>query len=304
MVGRPVDPNLKFVGHLAQRTMLVRGDNNRDVWGHDADRMAAAVIDESAVPDRDRGSPRRRSSRQGSKNLKVVAKRKEGFTQPIALRLLYDPPGIGSSGSISIPGDKNEALIPLTANGSAAIGTWPIVVIGTATVGNGPIEVATPDGDADRRRLVLHLQVREGGGRTWGKQAELVVNVEKKTDFAGEAEVQAAGPARQYLDQAGAAEDHQGLDAVGVPDHDRADRRPGTYKGLVCQAVDAAGRRTDHAHPGRAANCAWTPRCRRKPRRPRRRQAAAAPKPARRAGRQSRNAQPPGKTALEKTPDK
>ena len=29
-----------------QRTMLVRGQNNRDVWGHDADRMAVAVTEE------------------------------------------------------------------------------------------------------------------------------------------------------------------------------------------------------------------------------------------------------------------
>ena len=46
---RPVDENLKnILGRLSQRTMLVRGQNNRDVWGHDADRHG---------PGRDRAGP-------------------------------------------------------------------------------------------------------------------------------------------------------------------------------------------------------------------------------------------------------
>ena len=53
--------------------------------------------------------------------LKVVAKRQEGFNAAIRVRMLYNPPGIGSSGSISIPADKNEAVIPLTANPSAQL---------------------------------------------------------------------------------------------------------------------------------------------------------------------------------------
>jgi len=69
VVGRPADANLKFVGHLAQRTMLVARDNNRDVWGHDADRLAASVIDEMPFQI-EIECPRRRFVRQGSKSLK------------------------------------------------------------------------------------------------------------------------------------------------------------------------------------------------------------------------------------------
>ena len=46
VIGRPADANLKFEGRLDQRTMLVRGQNNIDVWGHNADRAAVAITSE------------------------------------------------------------------------------------------------------------------------------------------------------------------------------------------------------------------------------------------------------------------
>jgi len=41
-------------------------------------------------------------------DLKVVAKRKPDFKAPIEVALLWNPPGIGSSGSITIPEGKND----------------------------------------------------------------------------------------------------------------------------------------------------------------------------------------------------
>ena len=60
IVGKPADANLPIVGHLQQRTMLVRGQNNIDVWGHDAERMATVADRGNPVQDRHRASPRPR----------------------------------------------------------------------------------------------------------------------------------------------------------------------------------------------------------------------------------------------------
>ncbi len=98
MVGRPVDANLKVEGHILQDTLLVRGQNNRRVWGHKADRMALAVTEEAPFSI-EIVQPKVPLVRNGSMDLKVVAKRKEGFTAPIAVRMLYNPPGVGSAGS-------------------------------------------------------------------------------------------------------------------------------------------------------------------------------------------------------------
>ncbi len=109
--------------------MLVRGQNNIDVWGHNADRMAT-VIAEKIPYSLELVPPKAPLVRNGSMNLKVVAKRAEGFKDPISLRMLYNPPGVASSGSITIPEGQTEAVIPLTANNGAGLGNWKICVTG------------------------------------------------------------------------------------------------------------------------------------------------------------------------------
>ena len=61
IIGKPADPKLDVVGQLDQRTMLVRGQNNIDVWGHNADRMATVVCRGDSLHDRASCSPKRRS---------------------------------------------------------------------------------------------------------------------------------------------------------------------------------------------------------------------------------------------------
>ncbi len=43
VVGRPADENLKIEGQLKQRTSLVRGQNNVEMWNQYTDRLATAV---------------------------------------------------------------------------------------------------------------------------------------------------------------------------------------------------------------------------------------------------------------------
>jgi hypothetical protein len=118
-------------GTLDQRTMLVRGQNNRDMWGHNSDRLALAVtkrlpfsieVEQPQVP----------LVRDGSATYRVVAHRDEGYKERIYLRALYNPNGCSASGSIRIEPDQTEALIPITANGKAALGVFPITILARA----------------------------------------------------------------------------------------------------------------------------------------------------------------------------
>lgn len=235
VIGRPADENVKVVGHLRQRTMLVRGQNNRDVWGHDADRMAAVVADEMPFT-LEIVQSKAPIARQGSKELKVVAKRKDDFKQAIALRMLYNPPGIGSSGSISIPADKNEAVIPLTANVSAAIGTWPIVVTGSATVSGGRVEVATQMAELTIADSYFTFAFEKTAAEL-GQDTELVVNVENKTPFAGEAEVRLLGLPANTTTKDEAIKITKDTTQMVFPIKVAENARPATYKSLVCRAV-------------------------------------------------------------------
>lgn len=181
IVAKPVDANIPIVGHLNQRTGLVRGQNNIDVWGHDAQRMAVALSEE--IPFKlDIVQPKAPLPRNGSIGLKVVATRAMGFTAPISVILLYNPPGVASSGSISIPENQNEAIIPLTANGGAAIGSWKIVAIGRAAHGGGTVECST--GLADLNIVDQFFKFTfDKAAVEQGKGTDFVIKMEKVADF-------------------------------------------------------------------------------------------------------------------------
>lgn len=233
VIGRTTDPKLTVEGRLNQRTMLVRGQNNRDVWGHDAERMAMAVIDE--VPFKiDIVQPKVPLVRNGSMDLKVVATRKEGFTAPISLRFLYNPPGVGSSGSVKIDEGQNEATIPLTANGNAEINTWKIVVLGTATVGNGAIEVASQMADLTVADRFFDFAFVKAAGEQ-GQMTQVVVNVTKKQDWEGPCKVELVGlPPGASTEPVEITKDSESITfQVNLAE----DARVGRHKSLVCRAV-------------------------------------------------------------------
>ena len=191
VVARPTNEDLKIEGHIKQRSMLVRGQNNRDMWGHDANRLAVAVTEK--VPFKiEIVQPKVPIVRDGSMQLKVVATRDEGFDNEIRIRLLNDPPGIGASRSIKIEKGKNEALIPMTANGGAQIGTHKICVLGTAGYKAGSVEVATPFADLTVEDRLVDFAFNKAAVEQ-GQDTKVIVGLSPKRDFPGEATVQLLG---------------------------------------------------------------------------------------------------------------
>ena len=199
-MGKATDPKVKDAGQLDQRTMLVRGQNNVDVWGHNADRMAL-VVSEKIPYSIEIVQPKAPLVRSGSINLKVVAKRAEGFKDPISLRLLYNPPGVASSGSIVIPEGKDEAIIPLTANNGAGVGNWKICVTGRSGT-RAQRGGAFGSDEAFRCSAQLaDLKIEEQYHKLsflkaaveQGKETTITVKVQKLRDFPGEATAELAG---------------------------------------------------------------------------------------------------------------
>ena len=75
-------------------------------------------------------------------NLKVVVHRDEGFDAPITLQFPFTSPGVGATGAVAIEKGKSEGLYPLNANAEAALGKWPMMVIGAADI-NGQAWVSS-----------------------------------------------------------------------------------------------------------------------------------------------------------------
>ena len=230
IVGKPADDKLPIVGHLRQRTMLVRGQNNVDVWGHDAERMATVLAEE--IPYRiDIVPPKAPLVRSGSIGLKVVATRAAGFTAPISVRLLYNPPGVASSGSINIAENQTEAVIPLTANGGAAIGTWKICVVGRSGGRGASVSCSTQLADLTIANQFYKFAFDKTAVEQ-GKQTEVAIKVEKLRDFEGTAKAELVGlPANTTTAPIEFTKDTAELVFKVTA---AAESRPGRYPSLIC----------------------------------------------------------------------
>lgn len=129
--------------------------------------------------------------RNGSMQLKIVATKKEGWDEQINVQFPFRPPGIGASSSVNIPKGQTEVLYPLSANGSAAIGKWPVYALGSANVGGAAwaasqmvtLEVAEPYIGLALQRATVEL----------GQETEIVAEVQILKELNAPATVQLVG---------------------------------------------------------------------------------------------------------------
>jgi hypothetical protein len=76
----------------------------------------------------------------GSVDLAVTATRLGGFNEPIRLSVKGLPPGVTVPDTLEIPAKQTSLKIRLTASPELATAAWPIQVIGTAKIGDQPVE--------------------------------------------------------------------------------------------------------------------------------------------------------------------
>ena len=227
-------PQTNVSGPLRQRTQLVRGQNNVDVWGRTEDKLAVAVV-EPAPFDIEVVQPQVPLVRNGSMTLIVNAKRNAGFDKPINLRLLSAPAGIGFS-AVTIPGDQSTIGLPLTANNGAAIRKWPLVVMATTDNGYGPINIASEFVIVDVTEALFEFKFQKTMGEQ-GKSANVVVNTSQKRPVEGIVEIEVLGfpPGTQVATPKVpfAADGTQIAFLLQIPMETRA----GNYKTIVCRAT-------------------------------------------------------------------
>lgn len=128
----------------------------------------------------------------GAFNLRVVAKRAEGFKGAITVFPLWTPPGMGIQGSAVIPEGQTETLLPMNAAPNAAARKWKTAVTAVADAGKGPVwtssqlfalEVAAPFVNLTMERPAVEQ----------GKDTQLFCKVAVATPFEGKAKVALIG---------------------------------------------------------------------------------------------------------------
>ncbi len=227
------------------------GQNNVPFWTRTVESLAVAVGEEApfsvAIV-----QPKVPIVRGGSMDLKVVATRKQGFTAPIAVSLPWNPPGIASKGEVVIPENGTEALIPINASGGAELKTWRILVNGTY-IQPPPAATGAPPAQQQRRgnrggRLVVSSEFArltvapqfltlkfQAASVEQGHEVDMIVNVNKATDFPGAAKLTLIGLPNKATTEPVMITNSD----TKVVFHLKIDPKtpPGESKSLFCQAV-------------------------------------------------------------------
>jgi hypothetical protein len=137
------DPNAPVPSKTAIDAALVQGNPGQTVYTrYNADRTAIAV-GEAAPYSIEVIEPKVPLVQNGAYNLRVVAKRAEGFKGPITVFPLWTPPGLGIQGSATIPEGQTECVLPMNAAPNAAARKWKTVVHAVADAGKGPVWTAS-----------------------------------------------------------------------------------------------------------------------------------------------------------------
>jgi hypothetical protein len=182
------DPKVPVPSKTSFDAAFVLNQPGQTVYSrHLIDRTAIAV-GEAAPYSIEVIEPKVPIVQNGSFNLRVVAKRAEGFKGPITVFPLWTPPGMGIQGSAVIPEGQTECLLPMNAAPNAAARKWKTVVHAVADAGKGPVWTAsqlfTLEVAAPLVSLTMERPAVEQGGQT-----QLFCKVAVAAPFDGKAKV-------------------------------------------------------------------------------------------------------------------
>ncbi len=218
-------------GPFRQALNFVIGNPNNTVYySATVDKIAVAAIEE--VPFKiDIVPPSVPLVQGGTINLKVVVERKEGFKAPINVRMLWNPPGIGGPGNVSIPEGQNEVVYTANANGDAEPRTWNIVMMGESDAGQGQIIASTALTPLTIATPYVGTKI-ELAAVEQGKEGAVVCKLEQLKPFEGPAKIRLVGlPAKVEAPEKEFTKD---MTEIAFPITTAVDTPNGQHKTLFC----------------------------------------------------------------------
>ncbi len=182
---QPKDPNNKIVGQMRRTYDIVRIGNVIYYQGIE-DQLPVAVVDEAPYS-LEIQKPETPLVRNGIFNLKVVAKRKEGFKGPIRVFMCWTPPGVSSLGEQSIGEGATECVFQLSANANVDTKPWKFVVQGEADAGKGRVYNASPFAELATEAPYVAANAIPLTALEIGTPGVMTTNFEVSRPFEGEA---------------------------------------------------------------------------------------------------------------------
>ena len=228
-----IDPNVQIPSIYRQTTEMVYGQNQTVFWSHTVDKLSVAVTEEAPFKI-NIVEPKVPLVQNGSMGLKIVAERKEGFTAPITLEMLFNPPGVSSASSVAIPEGQNEAIYPLNANGNASVRKWKIALTGSAPVDGGTVVVSTQLATLEIAPPLVQFAIERAAAEQ-GQEAKIFCKLTHNTPFEGAAKAQFLGlPAKVTAPELELTKDTQEL--IFPVKIDPASPA-GRHQNIICQVV-------------------------------------------------------------------
>ncbi len=187
-LAKHADPNQNIVGGFRNRAdYIISGPGQSLYRWKDVDRLPMAVIEE--IPFQiEIVEPKVPLVRDGSMQVKVIAKKKEGWDEDINIQFPYRSPGVGASSSVNLPKGQTEVLYPINANGNAEIKKWRMFALGTSGGMWASTQLATLDVADAYARFELQRAACEQG-----QEALVLCKVNQATPFEGEAKAELVG---------------------------------------------------------------------------------------------------------------
>lgn len=182
---KPVDPAQKIVGKMRQEFDIVRA-GNVVYYTEFEDKLPVAVVEEAPYS-LEITKPAVPLVANGVMQLKVISKRKEGFTKPIRVFLPWKPTGISGLGEQTIAEGQNECTFQIDANANVAAGAHNFVVMGEADAGNGRVYNASPFCEVKTDSAYLTAPAIALTAVEQGKETVMVAKLEHLKPFNGEA---------------------------------------------------------------------------------------------------------------------
>lgn len=185
------DPANKTVGRMRQEFDVVR--NGNVVYLTEIhDKLPIAVVEEAPFS-LEIEKPAVPLVNNGILNLKVTATRKEGFTKPIRVLMVWKPNGISVLGEQTIAEGKTECYFQLDANANAPAGKWNFVVMGEADNGNGRIYNASPFCEVTTAPAFVTAPAMALVAVQQGQETVMLAKLEHLQPFEGEAVASVVG---------------------------------------------------------------------------------------------------------------
>jgi len=191
LVAKPTDAGKSLNSIFRHEVEMVDGPNNTFYYHTRADKLYVAVT-ESAPFKIYLSEPKVPLVQGGSMEIKVNVERKDGFDEPINVKMLWNPPGVGSQPDITIPKGATAGHYQLNATGNAEPREWKIAMIASSTVKGGQLHVASQLTSLEIGEPFVTGKIQTLAASP-GDSPKLVCKLEQKKPFEGKATLKLMG---------------------------------------------------------------------------------------------------------------